>query len=302
MESEPKAPNTYRVQRGIRYGKAGLIPLKLDLYLPDGDSVEPRPTVLLIHGGAWLFGTRYQLHWYGRRLARAGFIAASINYRMLPAYPFPYCIHDCKGAVRWLRSHAAEYGIDPNRIAAFGNSAGGHLAGLLATTRPRDGLEGPLNPGASSEVQAAISMYGAVDLTEYRRWRERGLTRRAASRFVAYFVSLGRGRRPGSNAWEAASPITYTHAGAAPMLFIHGTRDFLVDVEQSEKFTKRLLEVGAVAELVTLHDRGHGFDFFDPWKRREVWNDMLDFLDRRLRGVRDHDSNLDVQVRTVNEG
>ena len=96
------------------------------------------PGVVLIHGGAWLFGTRYQLHWYGSRLARAGYVAASINYRMLPMYPFPYCIHDCKAAVRWLRLHADEYGIDPERIAAFGNSAGGHLAGLLATTRPRD--------------------------------------------------------------------------------------------------------------------------------------------------------------------
>ncbi len=298
MESESSAAKPYRVLRGIRYGRAGHVRLKMDLYLPgDAAQADARPAVVLIHGGAWLFGTRYQLHWYGKRLARAGYVAASINYRMLPMYPFPYCIHDCKAAVRWLRLHADEYGIDPDRIASFGNSAGGHLAALLATTRPRDGLEGPLNPEASSAVQAAISMYGAVDLTEYRQWRGRGISRRAASRFVAYFVSLSKGRRPGANAWEAASPITYVHPGAAPMLFIHGTRDFLVDVEQSKRFTERLRENGVPAELMSLHDRGHGFDFFDPWKRREVWTDMLDFLNRRLRGRQPEPDH----ARTVNE-
>ena len=302
MDTQSTNENGYTVKRGVRYGKAGRVGLKLDLYLPNGEASKPRPTVVLIHGGAWLFGTRYQLHWYGSRLARAGYVAASINYRMLPMYPFPYCIHDCKAAVRWLRLHADEYGIDPERIAAFGNSAGGHLAGLLATTRPRDGLEGPLNPETSSAVQAAISMYGAVDLTEYRGWRKRDLSRRVASEFVGYFVSVGRGRRPGSNAWETASPITYAHPGAAPMLFIHGTRDFLVDVEQSKRFTERLHEVGAHAELVTLHDRGHGFDFFDPWKRREVWKDVLGFLERQLRGATHTDTEPDLpQVRIVNE-
>lgn len=272
----------YRVKRGLVFGKAGRVKLKLDLYLPEG-AAGPRPTVVLIHGGAWLFGTRYQLHWYGRRLARAGYVAASVSYRMLPAYPFPYCIHDCKAAVRWLRIHADEYGIDTDRIAAFGNSAGGHLAALLATTRPRDGLEGPLNPEGTSDIQAAISMYGAVDLTEYRGWRERGFRKRAGSEFVAYFVSLARGRKPGANAWEASSPITYVHPDVPPMLFIHGTKDFLVDVEQSKRFVERLEAVGVHAELMTLHERGHGFDFFDPWKRREVWADMLDFLNRIFR-------------------
>jgi len=274
----------YRVKRGIQFGKPDRVRLKLDLYLPAGDPSTPRPTLVLIHGGAWLFGTRFQLHWYGRRLAQEGYVAAAINYRLLPTYPFPYCLHDCKAAVRWLRLHAAEYGIDVDRIGAIGNSAGGHLTGLLATTRPRDGFEGPLNPGASSEVQAAISIYGAVDLTEYRRWGDRSLNGKITSKFIGYFVGLGRGRRPGSNAWETASPITYAHRDVPPMMFIHGTRDFLVNVEQSRRFTERLNEVGAHAELLTLHNRGHGFDFFDPWKRREVWVDMLKFLNQRLRG------------------
>jgi acetyl esterase/lipase len=283
----------------LSYGKAGRVPLKLDLYLPKGDASEPRPTVVLIHGGAWLFGTRFQLHWYGRRLAQEGYVAASINYRMLPAYPFPYCLHDCKAAVRWLRLNASEYGIDPDRIGAIGNSAGGHLASLLATTRPRDGFEGPLNPEASSEVQAAISLYGAVDLTDYRRWGDRSLHGMAANNFIGYFVSLSRGKRPGSSAWETASPITYAHREAPPMMFIHGTRDILVDVEQSSRFAQRLHEVGAHAELLTLHNRGHGFDFFDPWKRREVWSDMLEFLNQRLRG--NGETPDTPQARTVNE-
>jgi len=275
-------PSPIVVKRAITYATAGSHRLKLDLYLPERTGT-PAPTVVLIHGGAWLFGTRYQLHWYGRRLAQAGYAAAAIGYRMLPAYPFPYCLHDCKAAVRWLRLHADEYGMDATRIAAFGNSAGGHLAGLLATTRLTDGLEGPDNPGPSSEVQAAISMYGAVDLTEYRTWRERGMIKRMGSEFVGYFVRLSGGRIEGVNAWEASSPITFAHKDAAPMLFIHGTHDFLVDVAQSRRFVERMQEVGAHAELMTLHKRGHGFDFFDPWKRREVWKDTLDFLERKLR-------------------
>ncbi|MCX5757482.1 MAG: alpha/beta hydrolase, partial [Candidatus Hydrogenedentes bacterium] len=121
----------------------------MTLATPAARGVAPRPAVLLIHGGCWLFGTRHQLHWYTRHFAEQGYVVAAIQYRMMPKYRLPDCVEDCKAAVRWLRLHAAEYNIDPDRIVALGNSAGGHLAAMLGVTSPDDGFDGVENPGAS---------------------------------------------------------------------------------------------------------------------------------------------------------
>lgn len=112
------------------------------MYVPDDDSTALRPGIVLIHGGGWMLGTRYQQSWYCRNFARNGYVVMTIDYRLMPKCAFPDCLHDCKAAVRWLRLNAERYRIDPNHIITFGASAGGHLAALLATTEPGDGLEG----------------------------------------------------------------------------------------------------------------------------------------------------------------
>lgn len=273
------AARDYRVNRRIIYAEYEGKKCRMTLYLPKGDSEAPRPAVLLVHGGAWFFGTRQQLGWYGKRLAERGWIAASINYRMMPKYPFPNCLEDCKAALRWLRAHADDYGIDPNRIGALGNSAGGHLVSLLATTRPEDGFEGTGNPEESSAVQAVVSMYGVADLSYYRS--PKGYVRFGG--FTKYFMEQFVDDAPEGvpDPYDWASPATYVHAGMPPMLLLHGTKDHWVPYAQSVAFEKQLQRNGVETALITV-PHGHAFDFFHPCVRKRVWEDMFGFLERSL--------------------
>ncbi len=266
----------YRTKAKIVYADYGNRDLKLTLRLPVDGGQEPRPAVVLIHGGCWLFGTRHQLHWYGKRLGENGYVTAAISYRMMPHYPFPACLHDSKAAVRWLRLHAKEYGIDPERIAVLGNSAGGHLAAMLATTRPEDGLEGTVNGGVSSAVQAAVVMYGVSDLSYYQNPRGYigfgGLSRV----FVKSFV--GKDSNGKKDPYAAASPITYAGRETCPVLFVHGTKDHFVPYAQSVAFCDQLQDLGATARLITV-PYGHAFDFFHHRARKNVFAEILTFLD-----------------------
>lgn len=248
------------------------------LYLPAGEYKQPRPAVLLIHGGAWIAGSRGQLDWYGKRLAREGYVAASINYRLMPKYGFPECLYDAKAAVRWLRLNADAYNIDRDRIGVFGNSAGGHLAALLATTANGD-LEGPDNPGPSTEVQAAVIMYGVLDLNYYRK--PKGYIRLFGftTRFVKAFVANAPSGKHDS--YDAASPVTYADSDVCPMLLVHGKKDRQVPYAQSVSFSEQLKRLGVEARLITVK-YGHAFDFFHWKTRKRVFGDILTFLDGHL--------------------
>lgn len=266
----------YTVRPRVVYARPDGHARRMTLWLPDDQGEIKRPAVLLIHGGAWLFGSRRQLGWYGRRLAENGYVAASVSYRMMPRYPFPACLHDCKAAVRWLRLHAEELRIDPGRIAVLGNSAGGHLAAMLATTKPEDGLEGAENPGASSAVRAAIDFYGVADMSYYgspKSWiRIGGLTRWFMRQFVGKEGSDGR------NPYAAASPVTYADQDTCPILFIHGTKDSLVPFDQSVTFRGQLRGLGVPTRLIAV-THGHAFDFFHPRVRAHVFHEIQAFLD-----------------------
>ncbi|MCC6695500.1 MAG: alpha/beta hydrolase [Candidatus Hydrogenedentes bacterium] len=276
MHFEPEAFE-FTTRRGIVYAHAEGRPLRMTLYIPDPDDRPQRPGMVLIHGGAWLLGTRYQQAWYCRQFARAGFVVMTIDYRLMPSHAFPKCLHDSKAAVRWLRLHAGELRVDPERIVTFGASAGGHLAAFLAVTGPEDGLEGPENPGARSDVLAAISLYGAVDLTCYRDMPTHGPLNDVTRRFLDEF-SGREGFAPEKHAWEAASPITYARREAKPIFFVHGRSDRIVHFEQTERFHRRLQELGVPTGLVALPNRGHGFDYIFTRQRREVFGQMLSFL------------------------
>lgn len=269
----------YTVKGPVIYAEPGGKRLKMTLFLPKANGDQHRPGVVLIHGGAWLFGTRRQLQWYGRRFAENGYVAAAVSYRMMPRFPFPHCAHDCKAAVRWMRIHADDYGIDCDRIAVLGNSAGGHLAALLATTRSEDGLEGDENPGASSAVQAAVDLYGVADMSYYRR--PRGYIRLLG--FTAKYIDafVGKGCEEGENPYDAASPANYTHRDACPVLFIHGKKDHFVPYAQSVVFCEQLRRLGVPTRLITV-PYGHAFDFFHFKTRKYVFAEILEFLQIHL--------------------
>ncbi len=251
--------------------------LGMTIYEPRKRAAGLRPGMVLIHGGAWRFGPRWQQRWYCLAFARAGYVVMSIDYRLMPKYSFPHCLHDCKAAVRWLRLHAEDYGVDPERIVAFGASAGGHLAALLAATGPEDGLEGDANPGASSAVRAAVSLYGAVDLTKYRELGLPGLSGKRVAKGMLKFAGTEVAKE-GEDPLAAASPITYAKPGMAPVFLAHGMSDLLVHYEQSEAFFARLQELGVPARLVSYPHRNHGFDYIHWKQRRAMFQEMLKFL------------------------
>ena len=252
--------------------------LGMTIYEPEEPRDELRPGMVLIHGGAWRFGPRWQQWWYCRAFARAGYVVMSVDYRLLPHYSFPECLHDCKAAVRWLRMHAEEYHVDPNRIVAFGASAGGHLAALLAVTTPEHGLEGTENLGVSSEIRAAISLYGVLDLTKYRERGRLGLSRGKTVKALLKFAGTEVAKE-GEDPLEAASPISYVHADMAPVFLAHGKSDRLVHYKQSEAFYNRLRELGVPTKLLAYPRRGHGFDYIHWRQRRAMFNEMLAFLE-----------------------
>jgi acetyl esterase/lipase len=135
-----KAMENVRFLGDLEYARAGDKALLLDLYLPQtGPGLPtghgPWPTIVWIHGGAWRMGSKDNPH--AARQAQRGYAVASIGYRLSQEATFPAQIHDCKAAVRWLRAHAKQYNLDPARFAAWGASAGGHLAALLGTSGGR---------------------------------------------------------------------------------------------------------------------------------------------------------------------
>ncbi|MCE9564575.1 MAG: alpha/beta hydrolase [Planctomycetes bacterium] len=164
VADEPPKAET-KTEKGLIFATAGKTELKLDLTMPkEGDG--PFPAVVVIHGGGWSAGDRGQGAFIAELQAQAGYVAATIDYRLAPAHRFPAQIEDCKASVRWLRANAKKYKIDPERIGAIGFSAGGHLACLLGTTTKDDGFDGDGGSAEqSSAVRAVVSVAGPTDLT-----------------------------------------------------------------------------------------------------------------------------------------
>ncbi len=241
-----------RVERGLVYGKGGDADLKLDLAMPkDGDG--PFPVVLCVHGGGWTKGDRADLQKTIEALARRGYVAVAVDYRLAPKDRFPAPLEDCKAAVRWLRANAATYRINPDRIGAVGFSAGAHLACLLGLTRKDDGLEGTGgNAEQSSAVQAVVSFFGPTDLTREDFGKD------VARENLEPLLGGTLADKP--QAYRKASPVTYVGKHAPPFLFFHGTNDHIVPLAQSELLAARLKEAGVSAELVALDKEGHGWE------------------------------------------
>jgi len=252
--------------------------LGLTLYRPASPIPGPYPAAVLLYGGGWIGGIRRQTRWYGRQLARRGMVCAAIDYRRMFRWAFPSCIHDAKAAVRWLRLNAAQFQIDPNRVFAVGNSAGGHLACLLATTEGHVELEGTENLGESSAIQAAISLYGPQDLRDYLNPPKPLLA--ALGPLPSWYITRFATRNLGEQGFELASPIRHASNKSSPILFIHGTKDWLTPFRQSERMRDALASHGVDTELVPFQGRNHAFDFF-LWKdRARCLEFMLDFLNR----------------------
>jgi acetyl esterase/lipase len=159
-----QAPAGATFQKDVVYGHAEGVDLKLDLGKPPAGG-PPVPALVFIHGGAWQVGSKDTFEPLVRQFADNGYVTASVEYRLAPAHKWPAQIEDVKCAVRYLRAHAKELNIIPDKIGAAGDSAGGHLSLLLGLMDPKDGLEGTGgNPEQSSKVQAVVNFYGPTDM------------------------------------------------------------------------------------------------------------------------------------------
>ena len=236
------------------YAQAGAYTLRLDLYLPDETS-EPYPVVAWIHGGAFRMGDKANPR--ALPLVRYGYAVASINYRLSQEAIFPAQIHDCKAAIRWLRAHAAEYHLDPNRIGAWGDSAGGYLVAMLGVAGEVLELEGDLgNLDYSSRVQAVCDWYGPSD---FLRMNDVPGTMDHDAPDSPESQLIGCPIQENPDKVAHANPITYVTPAAPPFLIMHGDQDFTVLPNQSELLYAALRAAEVDVTLVILPGLGHGF-------------------------------------------
>ena len=254
------------VNENVSYGPA----LRLDVYQPAEPGTKLRPAIVLIHGGGWTSLDKSTMRTMGRFLARFGFVAFSVDYRLFQAQGnrWPAQLDDAQRAVRWIRANAAAYGVNPQRIGAFGHSAGAQLAALLGMEDTRDNSDSTL-AAYSSRVQAVVDVSGPIDLT---------LDHDAeGSQFLSDFLGAEYAKHP--EVWRDASPAFRVSKGDAPFLIVHGTDDQNVSIAQAQELFDKLQAAGVPASFVKV-DEGHTFR--TPEARRQLAVETLAFFNRYL--------------------
>ena len=260
----PERPEGVRAFTDLVYREVGGRRLRLDVYLPNDPPVDPkrgRPVLLAIHGGGWRGGDKGD---YGRSLAplaRHGLVVVAVEYRLSgPGVPsWPGNLEDIREAVRWVRSHALDYGIDSDRVAVIGSSAGGHLALMLGTTPG----------GAPARVRAVIDFYGPTDL--------RALYALRTPVDQAIRMLLGGTPETVPARYDAASPLRHVAPGAPPVLIVHGLADLLVPLDQSRSLAEALQKAEVPHRLLTVADARHGFGL--KAGTRDLIPEILAFLE-----------------------
>ncbi|WP_422926917.1 alpha/beta hydrolase fold domain-containing protein [Singulisphaera sp. PoT] len=266
-------PKGVQVQRDLVYRVVQGKRLRLDLYSPEGTAPSRGwPLIVAIHGGGWRGGSKVDLEGMSSRFAQSGFVVASVDYRLSrPSYSsWPDNLDDVRESVRWLRRHAGEYKIDPGRVVAFGSSAGGHLALHLGTNSETGQANRTGSLEDSSEVQAVVDLYGPADLELLYRHSPLG----------SIPVVMLMGNPPKTQAetrrYEDASPISHVTSRSAPTLLIHGRRDFLVPLEQSETLAHKFSSNGVAHRLLVIDSARHGFHL--NLTHRDLFPEVVSFL------------------------
>ncbi|MBI4028599.1 MAG: alpha/beta hydrolase [Verrucomicrobia bacterium] len=207
-----------------------------------------------LSGGGWRNCNKEGVELF---LIRHGFALASINYRVSVKAIVPANILDCKAAVRWLRRHAKEYGLDPHRIGVWGSSAGGHLAALLGASNGRKELEGDVaKPVVSCDVQAVCDFCGPSDLTRIAR---PSIRRKFPLLYEVTAQNLGGPVEKRRDKALLVSPLHYVTSSCPPMLIVHGEEDDVVPVEESIILHEALKRAEADSTLYVLKGEGHGW-------------------------------------------
>lgn len=260
-----------------RYGSSTV----MDVYLPD-DAETDRPGLLMIHGGGWRLFSKEAFDADAERFAGAGYVVANINYRLAPAGSYPRLMQDALCALAYVRAHAVDYGLDPDRIAVMGYSAGGHMASLLGVAADEPDFQPDCAAGSTYAPAAVISGAGPQDLVDLS-WAD------AVQDMIGGPYSVHPER------YHKASPIERVAPGAPPFLLVHGTQDLFVPIDHSRRMRQALRAAGTDARLLELSWGGHllnngadpgQLDGVTSAATPEAWAAMIDFLDHTIGGAR----------------
>jgi acetyl esterase/lipase len=263
---------------GVAFGKGGDRELRMNILRPKQKAAMPMPVVVYIFGGGWRSGNRSQGIGPLTPLAEKGYFCASIEYRLSTEAVFPAQIEDCKCAIRFLRAKAKEYNLDPDRIAVWGSSAGGHLAALLGTSGGVKELEGTGGwPEFSSRVQAVVDWFGPTD---FLRMDAAGSSMKHDSATSPESLLIGGPIQENKEKAAKASPLTYVSKEGPAFLIMHGDQDPLVPINQSELLVNALRKAGIKVRYEIFPGAQHGFvgDLAD--------NMVLQYLDETLKGLK----------------
>jgi acetyl esterase/lipase len=277
-------------------GDGVVLDLRLDLLVPPGPG--PKPLVIYVPGGGFVFSDKAQAPDLRAYVAEQGFAVAGIEYRTSrQGATYVEGVADAKAAVRFLRAHAGEYGIDADRIAVWGESAGGYMAAMVGVTAGQEQFETSDNDGQSSEVQAVVDKFGPSDLSKLAADFDEAARRAAAAPenpFATYVFGPGTGKSllDSPEIVARADPAAYVSAGTPPFLLMHGSADNLVSPSQTLLLHTALRAAeGVESTRYVLTGAKHGDMTFmgdpaagAPWSTRETMGYIVEFLGRHLKG------------------
>ncbi len=266
-------PESVIMEADVEYGRAGDRSLKLDLMRPKDQGDKVLPVVVAIHGGGWRAGSKESFRrGIALYVATGNYVGVTVGYRLTDEAIWPAQIHDCKAAIRWLRANADRYKIDPNRMGAFGGSAGGHLVALLGTSGDVKELEGDNgNPGYSSSVQCVADFCGPANFLKF-------LDQPGSGGRSAVIKLFGGPPAEHEAAAREASPVTWVSKDDPPFLIAHGTADPVVPLAQSEELAEMLEKAGVPVTFVRLEGGAHSIG------GQEITQRQRDFFELHLRG------------------
>lgn len=237
--------------RNLVYAERGNRALKLDLYLPDTPPPKSGyPLIVCFHGGGWVIGSK-ERDLFLQPMLKKGYALASVQYRLSGGATFPAQIEDARDSLRWLIDNASRYQLDKKRIGAFGPSAGGHLALLLGLGETKRFADS--KPFPSDTIKAICALYPPTDLIGIIPVENRGKTSNLVARL------LGGPIRDRMELAVLGSPTAYVTRKSPPVLLIHGDRDMLVPLAQSQQLEKSMKKSGAPVQLIVLPGKIHGF-------------------------------------------
>jgi len=263
------------VLRDLAYVTNGHARQTLDLFLPAGGTNAP--LIVWVHGGAWLGGSKESAP--ALRFLRSGYAVASVNYRLSQHAIFPAQIQDCKAAIRWLRAHAPQFGYDGSRIGVWGSSAGGHLVALLGTSGDVKAFDTVgAHRDVSSRVQCVVDFFGPSDLTAMAKQAppDSQLDHDAPDSPESRLV--GGPIQERKELARTANPITYVTPDDPPFLILHGDKDNVVPIGQSEWMHAALKKAGVDSTCEVVKGAGHGFG-----RRPEVDAMVTEFFAKHLK-------------------